>query len=83
MLPACPNSNSEEIVFMYHQSLLIKFKSESNILLGAVATSVELFYCLQIVEAKVHQLDFALERIFLSLKEITVSMLSYCNSVSG
>lgn len=29
-------------------------------------------FCSQIVEAKVHQLDFALERIFLSLKEITV-----------
>lgn len=29
-------------------------------------------WCYKIVEAKVHQLDFALERIFLSLKEITV-----------
>lgn len=30
------------------------------------------FWGYQIVEAKVHQLDFSLERIFLSLKEITV-----------
>lgn len=29
---------------------------------------------MQIVEAKVHQLDFSLERIFLSLKEITVTL---------
>lgn len=34
------------------------------------------FCCYQIVEAKVHQLDFALERIFLSLKEITVRKIS-------
>lgn len=32
---------------------------------------------LQIVEAKVHQLDFSLERIFLSLKEITVIFIHF------
>lgn len=30
---------------------------------------------MQIVDAKVHQLDFSLERIFLSLKEITVIII--------
>lgn len=35
-------------------------------------------WCYKIVEAKVHQLDFALERIFLSLKEITVSEREIC-----
>lgn len=30
---------------------------------------------MQVVEAKVHQLDFSLERIFLSLKEIVVWLL--------
>ena len=33
------------------------------------------YFWSQNVEAKVHQLDFALERIFLSLKEITVLYL--------
>lgn len=32
-------------------------------------------FWLQILDAKVHQLDFSLERIFLSLKEITVTLI--------
>ncbi|TQD97297.1 hypothetical protein C1H46_017138 [Malus baccata] len=36
----------------------------------------------QIVEAKVYQLDFALERIFLSLKEI-MSVVGDCDSLDG
>ena len=34
-------------------------------------------FLLQIVEAKVHQLDYALERITLSLKEIVVLRVSF------
>lgn len=33
------------------------------------------FFQMQIVDAKVHQLDFLLERIFLSLKEIMVTII--------
>lgn len=61
-------------------SALHKAEITSHILCGSgYVFSCNLFgierksFWSQVVEAKVHQLDFTLERIFLSLKEITVT----------
>lgn len=46
-----------------------------NIVFCKIQAMFKSSFCLQIVEAKVHQLDFSLERIFLSLKEVVVIWL--------